>query len=125
MRPGFTTALVLSISPRGTVTAASAGHLSPYRDGREMELDPGLPLGLSPDATYPESIFQLGHGEQLTLLTDGVPEAMNPRHQLFGFPRTAQISTQSAESIASAAQQWGQSDDITVLTLTRSEAAHA
>ena len=123
--PGFTTALVLSISPRGTVTAASAGHLSPYRDGREMELDPGLPLGLSPDATYPESIFQLVHGEQLTLLTDGVPEAMNPRHQLFGFPRAAQISTQSAESIASAAQSWGQSDDITVLTLLRAEAAHA
>ncbi len=117
--PGFTTALVLSISPRGTVTAASAGHLSPYRDGREMELDPGLPLGLSHDATYPESIFQLDSNNQITLLTDGIPEAMNPRHQLFGFDRTAQISTQSAEAIATSAQQWGQSDDITVLTLTR------
>jgi hypothetical protein len=37
---------------------------------------------------------------------------------LFGFDRTTAISTQSAESIARAAQDYGQEDDITVLTLT-------
>jgi phosphoserine phosphatase RsbU/P len=37
---------------------------------------------------------------------------------LFGFDRTRSISRQSAQSIAAAAQQFGQEDDITVLSLT-------
>ena len=46
---------------------------------------------------------------------------------LFGFERTAAISTQSAEAIAKVAQAFGQEDDITVLTLTFApiEVAHA
>ena len=38
-----------------------------------------------------------------------------------GFERTAALSVQPAEFIAAAAQQFGQDDDITVLTLTRRE----
>jgi len=45
-------------------------------------------------------------------------EATNPAtNELFGFERTQQISGESAYRIASAAQQFGQEDDITVLTL--------
>jgi serine phosphatase RsbU (regulator of sigma subunit) len=51
------------------------------------------------------------------LLSDGVLEATNPAGELFGFDRTRAISTQSAEEIARHAQQFGQDDDITVLTL--------
>jgi hypothetical protein len=51
-------------------------------------------------------------------LSDGVVEARNTSGELFGFDRTAGISTQSAENIALAAQAHGQEDDITVLTLT-------
>jgi hypothetical protein len=47
---------------------------------------------------------------------DGVIEAQNAAGELFGFERTAAISTQSAEPIAHAAQAFGQEDDITVLT---------
>jgi hypothetical protein len=43
--------------------------------------------------------------------------------QLFGFERTREISGKTAEEIAQAAQQFGQEDDITVLTLTRVGAA--
>lgn len=39
-----------------------------------------------------------------------------------GFDRTMAISTLSSEQIAQAAQQFGQEDDITVLTLTFSPA---
>jgi serine phosphatase RsbU (regulator of sigma subunit) len=62
---------------------------------------------------------QLEPGDQLTLLTDGVLEARKPvSGELYGFERTAGLSTSSAGQIARAAQQWGQDDDITVLTLT-------
>ena len=46
-------------------------------------------------------------GERLTLLSDGVVEARDGTGELFGFERTAKISTESAESIALAAQSTG------------------
>lgn len=58
----------------------------------------------------------------LTLLTDGIAEARNASGELFGFDRTAAISAQSAQEVARAAQQFGQEDDITVLTLKFEEA---
>jgi len=54
----------------------------------------------------------------MLFVSDGIVEAQNERGELFGFERTAAISTQSAEAIARAAQQFGQEDDITVLTVT-------
>jgi serine phosphatase RsbU (regulator of sigma subunit) len=58
--------------------------------------------------------------EQLTLLTDGVVEAREKSGALFGFERTAAIVKSSdAEAIARAAQDFGQDDDITVLTVAR------
>jgi hypothetical protein len=116
---GFTTCLVLRIDPDGTMIGANAGHPAPYLDSHEIPLDNGLPLGLHADAHYSESTVSLRPGEQLTLLTDGVPEARNAEGALFGFDRAQTISAQSAESIARAAQQHGQQDDITVLTVTR------
>jgi hypothetical protein len=114
---GFTTCLVVRIDSDGILTAANAGHIPPYFDGKEFALDNGLPLGLSAESSYTESPFQLPPGAQLTLLTDGVVEARNATGELFGFERTAAICTQPAEAIAFAAQQFGQEDDITVLTL--------
>jgi hypothetical protein len=116
---GFTTCVVLRADPDGALTIANAGHIPPYLAGRELPLESGLPLGLSEESTYSESIFQLAHGEQLTLLTDGVVEAREKTGVLFGFERTADLSTQPADAIATAAQAFGQDDDITVLSLTR------
>jgi len=62
-------------------------------------------------------------GERVTLITDGVVEAQNSVGELFGFERTAAMSTKTAEEIARAAQAFGQDDDITVLTLTRQQLA--
>ena len=116
---GFTTCLVLRIDPDGTIVVANAGHLAPYIDGRELPLDNGLPLGLSSESAYPETRLATFNSARLTLLTDGVIEARSPSGELFGFDRTAAISTQSAQNIARAAQHFGQEDDITVLTLAR------
>src|SRR6476646_7090916 len=46
---GFATALAAHISRDGLVTIANAGHLSPYLDGKEVELAGALPLGI-PDS---------------------------------------------------------------------------
>jgi hypothetical protein len=121
---GFTTCLILRVAADGAVTFANAGHIAPYRSGAEIECQNGLPLGLVAGTPYPESSFVLRAGEQLTLLTDGVVEARNQTGELFGFERTATLSSDSAEAIAQRAQAFGQDDDITVLTL-RSQAACA
>jgi hypothetical protein len=122
---GFTTCLVLRADRDGTLTVANAGHISPYLNGKEQPLENGLPLGLSAETTYAESIFQLAPEQQLTLLTDGVVEARDKTGALYGFEATAALSTQTAEAIADAAQAFGQDDDITVLTLNRLAPARA
>jgi len=48
-----------------------------------------------------------------------VVEAMNRHGELYGFDRTALIARNSADAIADVAREFGQEDDITVLTLSR------
>jgi serine phosphatase RsbU (regulator of sigma subunit) len=114
---GFTTCLVLRADSNGTLTAANAGHISPYLSGQELILENSFPLGLAAESNYPERTLPLPPDTQLTLVTDGIIEARSKTGELFGFERTANIATQSAESIAQAAQSFGQDDDITVLTV--------
>jgi serine phosphatase RsbU (regulator of sigma subunit) len=115
---GFTTCLCADLTPDGSLTLANAGHIAPYRNGEEMSIEPGLPLGITSDAVYPETAVQLSPGDALTFLSDGVVEARAPGGELFGFERTREISARSAEEIAAVAQQFGQEDEITVLRLT-------
>jgi hypothetical protein len=116
---GFTTCLVLRADGDGVLTIANAGHLAPYLNGAELQLDNGFPLGLIQLAKYTESTFHLTIGAQLTLITDGVAEARSSSGELYGFDRTREISVQSAGFIAQSAQSHGQDDDITALTLIR------
>jgi hypothetical protein len=116
---GFTTCLVLRLDPDGTLTAANAGHLAPYVNGVEWSVENDLPLGLDAASTYAESRFHLAYDDKLTLMTDGVVEARNKTGELYGFERAARMATGSAESIAWTAQDFGQSDDITVVTVVR------
>ncbi len=98
------------------ITLANAGHLAPYADGREVDVEAGLPLGLDSGIAYSETIAQ---GTRFTFVSDGVVEAENAQRELFGFDRTREISTQSAQEIAQAAKAWGQTDDITAVTVRR------
>jgi hypothetical protein len=92
---------------------------APYRNGVEMTVEPGLPLGLVAEASYAETRYTIAAGDRLTFVSDGVLEASNAKGELFGFERTQSISAESANQIAKAAELFGQEDDITVLTLTR------
>ena len=121
-RGGFSTALAAHITADGWVTIANAGHLSPYLDGREIELPAALPLGVLSTASYETEQFHLAHGSRLTFYSDGVVEAQNEKGELFGFDRAKSISTKSAAAIVEAAKQFGQSDDITVVAIRRTDA---
>jgi serine phosphatase RsbU (regulator of sigma subunit) len=59
-------------------------------------------------------------GRRFSFVSDGVVEAENAQRELFGFDRTREISSKSAQEIAEAAKAWGQNDDITVVTVRRS-----
>jgi len=123
---GFITCICAQIYPDGRAFLASAGHPAPYLNGEEIAIGGGIPLGILAETEYSETKIQIPPGQSLMLLSDGVLEATNPAGELFGFDRTAAISRQPAEEIARRAQQFGQDDDITVLTLTRlAGTAHA
>ncbi|HEY1900924.1 MAG TPA: PP2C family protein-serine/threonine phosphatase [Terracidiphilus sp.] len=115
---GFVTCCVARIGAQGDGLIANAGHLAPYVDGRELELENGLPLGIVLEVSYSDTAFTIMPGAQLTFLSDGIIEARNSTGELFGFERTAAIATRPAEDVAKAAQAFGQEDDITVLTLS-------
>jgi sigma-B regulation protein RsbU (phosphoserine phosphatase) len=115
--PCYATCLCARIYPDGTTTIANAGHLGPYRDGREVPLTPSLPLGVIADTQFEQTTFQLNHGDRLVFISDGVVEATNPHGELFGFERTQQVSNESARYIAQTAQRFGQNDDITVVSI--------
>jgi serine phosphatase RsbU (regulator of sigma subunit) len=115
---GLVTCLAMRIDRNGSFELANAGHLPPYINGRELALEGAFPLGALPAVSFPTQRFQLSEGESLLFVSDGVVEVCNAEGELFGFERTAAISGTSADQIARAAQQFGQEDDITVLTLT-------
>ena len=105
--------------PASLPSVANAGHPNPYLDGVEIQTEANLPLGVDAEVRYSEITFQLDPDSFCTLVTDGVVEATSPSGELYGFERTQAISSQPANTIAEAARQFGQEDDITVLSITR------
>jgi len=100
---------------------ANAGHLPPYLNSQEVALAGGLPLGVLPDTRYEEVRLYLHPGDRILMLSDGVVEARRPSGELFGFDRVHNLSNQTAFYIADAAKDFGQQDDITVVTIRRLE----
>jgi hypothetical protein len=115
--PCFATCLCARIYADGKLTIANAGHLGPYRDGRELELPSSLPLGVIANVEYEQVTYHLNQGERLVFLSDGVVEAQSASGELFGFERTQQVSNESARYIAQTARHFGQTDDITVISI--------
>jgi hypothetical protein len=114
---GFITACCARFYPDGKIVIANAGHISPYLNGCELELENGLPLGISALASYSET--EINTSSIITFMSDGVVEARDSRGILLGFERMAALTSKTAAEIAEAAQRWGQEDDITVLTVER------
>jgi serine phosphatase RsbU (regulator of sigma subunit) len=118
---GFVTCLALRIEAGGNATLVNAGHLPPYLNGKEMTVEGALPLGAVAGMQFPASHFQLADGDSMMLMTDGVAEAQDPQGRLFGFWRIAELLGNGAggAALSAAAQDFGQQDDITILTIVR------
>ena len=121
LQGGFVTAIVLRLFPNGRVVLANAGHLPPFLNSGELEIEGSLPLGLLSFAEYNEIQIRLHPGDHLSLYTDGLVEARSSTGEIYGFERlnTLFATHPTAQQATQAAVDFGQEDDITVLTLTR------
>jgi hypothetical protein len=115
------TCLAMRIESDGVATLANAGHIAPFLNGEPMPMEGALPLGMIEGAVFSVMSFQLNQGDWLMLMSDGIVEAQDTAGHLFGFERLDQLvrTTKSATEIASAAQAFGQEDDISVISVTR------
>ena len=122
LQGGFATALAVRLCPDGHCTLATAGHPAPFIDDRELKSPAALPLGLDLACTYEETPFYLSTGEHLVLYTDGLLEARGPTGEIYGFERLKALfaTKPNAGEALEAAVDFGQDDDITILTFTRS-----
>ena len=117
----------------GTLKYSSAGHNPPVlvSDGVSfLEMCQGLPLGLFDDAEFKTAERRLGKGDSLVLYTDGITEAEDASHALFGEDRLLEacrnavshspqvISNSILLSVSDHVCRNEQSDDITLLCLT-------
>jgi serine phosphatase RsbU (regulator of sigma subunit) len=95
--------------------------MAPYLNGEALPMEGALPLGLIEDAQPSVMQFQLKVGDKLLLMSDGIAEAMDTDGQLFGFDRLHQLlrTATTAAEVANAAQAFGQEDDISVISVTR------
>jgi hypothetical protein len=118
---GFVTCLVMLLQADGSCALASAGHPPPFVNQQEVTLPGALPLGLLAEAVYEQRTVRLQEGDHLVLYTDGLLEARGASGELFSFDRLRSLMQHkpSAEEASKAATDFGQEDDITVLTLTR------
>jgi serine phosphatase RsbU (regulator of sigma subunit) len=130
----FTTAVLAEYDPATRrLSYVNAGHNSPVirrANSSTERLESGsLPLGITPEATFPSSEVTLQTGDTLVLFTDGVVEAFNTSGEEFsdnrwlniirGLPnfnaqQTLQFLMKSVEDFVGATRQ---SDDITCLVL--------
>jgi hypothetical protein len=115
------TCMVLRFGANGAVELANAGQLPPYLNGVEMQIEGALPLGILTGMDFPVTSFKLEPGDSLIIMSDGVAEAQNEQGELFGFARIEEMlrGPATTDEIATAAQTFGQTDDILVLRLER------
>jgi sigma-B regulation protein RsbU (phosphoserine phosphatase) len=122
----------------GKLVFSNAGHNPPYivrPDGTIQILDqPGLVLGIVPDADYDDRQEMLGLNDALVLYTDGVTEARDANDVLLGqegFERIlAEIRGQPVEEFCrlllekvNAYRTSPDQDDVTILALRRTAEA--
>jgi hypothetical protein len=123
-REAHATCLAMRVARDGAVRLANAGHIPPYLNGKPIEIEGSLPLGVIDEAEFSVTEFQLRENDRLVLASDGIAEAMDEHGHLFGFARVQELleAQMTAAEVATAAQSFGQQDDISVIAVTRTAA---
>jgi Stage II sporulation protein E (SpoIIE) len=118
---GFATAIALRLDLDGQCVLASAGHPAPFLNGDEMQLPGALPLGITANSVYEQRSLRFSEADRLSIYTDGLLEARSASGELYGFGRLQSLfaGNPTAAEATQAAVDFGQDDDITVLTLAR------
>jgi hypothetical protein len=121
LQGGFATCIILLLDQDGECVIASAGHPAPFLNDAELSVQGAFPLGLFPDIEYDETTIKLDEGDRCTLYTDGLLEARSADGELYGFERLLTLlgTRPDAGRAVDAAVAFGQDDDITVVTLTK------
>ncbi|HEX5692748.1 MAG TPA: SpoIIE family protein phosphatase [Roseiflexaceae bacterium] len=132
----FVTCLCAVLDPaNGRLHYANAGHDLPYRryaGGVEELRAVGMPLGLMQNMQYEEHEITLAPGDSLLFYSDGLVEAHNMQHEMFGFPRLQAFVESSTDVFGPAlipnllaelnefvGPEAEQEDDITLVSLQR------
>ncbi len=135
----FVTVFYATFDPEtGELAYANGGHNTPlvvHADGSSTVIPPtgGVALGVVPHFTYEESSMTLQPSDRVVLYTDGVTEAENDQGDQFELERLCEIFTNGTpmdahatnEAVFAAVEAFAgdapQFDDVTCLTLLRSE----
>lgn len=133
----FVTCLYAILEPStGRLIYANAGHDLPYRrsgNGATELRATGMPLGLLSGMEYEEREITLEMGDSVVFYSDGLVEAHDAQRGMFGFPRLRSLMATYPQGDAGAlvdfllaqlasftGPHWEQEDDITLVTLQRS-----
>ena len=121
--------------PTGRLRYCNAGHEKTFIIGKEIKALPAkahLPLGAMEDMIYTTQEEKLTSGDMVFLYTDGLTEAMNVKHELFGIKRiekvletfekhdgvtTETLINKVSDAVGKFVGDAEQSDDLTLLAI--------
>ena len=112
----------------GRILFCNAGHDAPFVEGTQIDCKSNLPIGVIPDLNYSDQEIGMAPGSILFLYTDGLTEAEDANHKLFGKERVAAVVStfdgtprQLIETVTDAVLQFvgetEQHDDLTLFAL--------
>lgn len=118
----------------GQMTYCNAGHDAPVLIGADGSVEPlpvesNLPVGVMEDSSFAQQQTTVRPGTSIFLYTDGITEAENPEHALFGMDRLLETARQTGAaapdaflqamkaSVHSFTRGAEQSDDMTMLVI--------
>ena len=119
----------------GVLQYSNAGHNSPLLIGgdvRKLECDPNIPIGVMADWAFTSQEIQLESQAMIFLYTDGLSEAEDTQHALFGEGRILRVAethvaegkvdpviivSQMNEAVHRFVDDAEQSDDLTMLAI--------
>ena len=115
--------------PTGRLRYCDAGHDAPFINENALEVIPNLPVGVFDDFTYAMQETQVEPHSTIFLYTDGLTEAKDIQHKLFGLERVKKVLTQCNNllpkellekvtiAVHSFVKDAEQSDDLTMMAI--------